>query len=104
MDDSVRAVLGLLETPEAVGGVFNIGNEQEITIRGLAERVRERVGSDSEIVTVPYDEAYGEGFEDMERRQPDTTKIRTLLGWEPEKSMDEVIDDVVEYYWVKATA
>ncbi len=76
VDDSVRAVMGLLEAPEALGEVFNIGNENEITIRALAERVRERVGSDSEIVVIPYDEAYGEGFEDMERRQPDITKIK----------------------------
>ena len=104
VEDSVRAVLGLLEAPEALGEVYNIGNERELTIRALAERVRERVGSDSEIVTVPYDEAYGEGFEDMERRQPDTAKIRGLLGWEPERSMDEIIDDVVEYYRVKVTS
>ena len=101
VEDSVRAVLGLLDAPEALGEVYNIGNEREITMNALAERVRERVGSDSEIVTIPYDEAYGEGFEDMERRQPDTAKIRGLLGWEPEKSMDEIIDDVVEYYRVK---
>jgi UDP-glucose 4-epimerase len=63
----------------------------------LAERVKDRVGSTSEIVVVPYDEAYGEGFEDMERRQPDIGKIRGLLGWEPENSMDQIIDDVVAY-------
>ena len=102
VDDSVRAVLGLLDAPEALGQVYNIGNEHEITIRALAERVRERVGSSSEIVVVPYEEAYGEGFEDMERRQPDTAKIRGLLGWEPEKAMDEIIDDVVEFYRLKA--
>ncbi len=68
----------------------------------LAERVRDRVGSASEIVVVPYDEAYGEGFEDMERRQPNIDKIRGLLGWEPEKSIDRIIDDVVAYYQVLA--
>ena len=98
VDDTVRAVLGLLEAPDAVGEAFNIGNEQEITMMELAERVKERVGSASEIVLVPYHEAYGEGFEDMERRQPDIGKIRGLLGWEPEKSMDQIIDDVVAYY------
>ena len=66
----------------------------------LAERVKDRVASASEIVVVPYDEAYGEGFEDMERRQPDIGKIRGLLGWEPEKSIDQIIDDVVAYYQV----
>ena len=98
VDDTVRAVLGLLEAPDAVGQAFNIGKEQEITIMELAELVKDRVGSASEIVVVPYHEAYGEGFEDMERRQPDIGKIRGLLGWEPEKSMDRIIDDVVAYY------
>ncbi len=98
VDDTVRAVLGLLDAPDAVGQAFNIGNEQEITIMELAELVKDRVGSASEIVVVPYHEAYGEGFEDMERRQPDIGKIRGLLGWEPEKSMDQIIDDVVAYY------
>ena len=96
--------MGLLDAPEALGEVYNIGNEHEITIYALAERVRDRVGSESEIVVIPYDEAYGEGFEDMERRQPDTTKIRDLLDWEPEKDMDEIIDDVVGFYRVKASA
>jgi UDP-glucose 4-epimerase len=100
VEDSVRAVLGLLDAPGAVGQAFNIGNEHEITMMALAERVRARVGSISEIVVVPYDEAYGEGFEDMERRQPDIGKIRALLGWEPEHSMNKIIDDVVEYYSV----
>lgn len=98
VDDTVRAVLGLLDAPDAVGQAFNIGNEQEITMMELAELVKVRVGSASEIVVVPYHEAYGEGFEDMERRQPDIGKIRGLLGWEPEKSMDRIIDDVVAYY------
>ena len=68
----------------------------------LAERVKDRVASASEIVIVPYDEAYGEGFEDMERRQPNIGKIRGLLGWDPEKSIDQIIDDVVAYYQVLA--
>ena len=102
VDDSVKAVLGLLDAPGAVGEAFNIGNEHEITIMALAERVKDRVGSASEIVVVSYDEAYGEGFEDMERRQPDIGKIRGLLGWEPEKSIDQIIDDVVAYCQVLA--
>ena len=101
VDDTIRAVMGLLDAPGAVGQAFNIGNEREITMMGLAERVKDRVGSVSEIVLVPYDEAYGEGFEDMERRQPDIGKIGGLLGWKPEKSIDEIIDDVVAYYAAK---
>ena len=102
VDDTIRAVLGLLDAPGAVGQAFNIGNESEITIMELAERVKDRVGSSSEIVLVPYDEAYGEGFEDMERRQPNIGKINGLLGWKPEKSIDQMIDDVVAYYQVLA--
>ena len=98
VDDSIRAVLGLMEKEQAIGQVYNIGNEQEITMMELAERVKEKAGSSSEIVTVSYEEAYGEGFEDMERRQPDTTKIHDLLGWEPEYTMDDIIDDVIGYY------
>ncbi|MCH7564367.1 MAG: GDP-mannose 4,6-dehydratase [Gemmatimonadetes bacterium] len=98
VNDSIRAVLGLMETDEAIGQVYNIGNEHEITMMELAEKVKEKAGSKSEIVLVSYEEAYGEGFEDMERRQPDTTKIRGLLGWETEYTMDDIIDDVIGYY------
>ena len=87
-----------MEKEQAIGEVYNIGNEQEITMMALAERVKEKAGSNSEIVLVSYEEAYGEGFEDMERRQPDTTKIRGLLGWETEYGMDDIIDDVIAYY------
>jgi UDP-glucose 4-epimerase len=94
--DVVRALADLMERDDLYGQVFNIGSESEITIRGLAETVRELVGSDAPITYVPYDEAYEEGFEDMQRRVPDTTKIRTVLGWEPQKSLEEIILDVKE--------
>ena len=95
--DSIRAVQGLMDDEEAVGEVFNIGHEQEITIRALAERVKERTGTDSPIEIIPYDQAYESGFEDMLRRQPDTTKIKDLLGWEPSFDIDGIIDSVVEH-------
>ena len=98
VNDSIRAVLGLMDTEAAIGEVYNIGNEHEITMMELAEKVKEKAGSKSEIVLVSYEEAYGEGFEDMERRQPDTTKIHDLLGWETEYGMDDIIDDVIGYY------
>ncbi|RMH15909.1 MAG: NAD-dependent epimerase/dehydratase family protein [Gemmatimonadetes bacterium] len=98
VEDSVRAVLGLMEHEGAYGEVYNIGNEHEITITELAERVKARTGSDSEIVYVPYEEAYGEGFEDMERRQPDISKITAAIGWTPEHSLDDIIDDVIQYH------
>ena len=99
--DTVRAILGLLGRDEAWGRPYNIGSEEEITILGLAEKVKERTGSDSPIETVPYAEAYGEGFEDMERRQPDTTRIRELIGWRAEHSLDEIIDATADH--IRAT-
>lgn len=95
--DVVRAVIGLAETPEADGQVFNIGSEQEVTIRELAERVKAITGSRSEIVQVPYSEAYPSGFEDMQRRVPDTTRVRRLLGWRAEYSLDEILESVATH-------
>lgn len=95
--DTVRAVLGLLARDDAWGQAFNIGSEEETTIQGLAERVRDRVGSDSVIELVPYAEAYGEGFEDMARRKPDTRRIRELIGWRPEYTLDQIIDATAEH-------
>jgi UDP-glucose 4-epimerase len=92
--DVVRALAGLMERDDLYGEVFNIGSEAEITIRGLATRIRELVGSDAPIEYVPYDEAYEEGFEDMQRRVPDITKINSVLGWEPTRSLDDIVVDV----------
>lgn len=95
--DVVRAIIGLAEHPDAVGQVFNIGSTREITIRGLAELVKEELDSPSEIVFIPYEEAYGPGFEDMQRRVPDIAKIRRLLGWEPEISLEETIHRIAQH-------
>ena len=94
--DVVRALAELMERDDLYGEVFNIGSESEITIRGLATRVRELVGGEAPITYVPYAEAYEEGFEDMQRRVPDITKIQSALGWEPTKSLDEIVLDVKE--------
>ncbi|MBN1284994.1 MAG: GDP-mannose 4,6-dehydratase [Anaerolineae bacterium] len=96
--DVVRAIVALADAPEAVGQVYNIGSSEEVTIYELAERVRARVGSRSEIVLVPYDRAYEEGFDDMRRRVPDTRKIQTTIEWAPTQTLDEIIDAVVAYY------
>jgi len=96
--DAVRALLDLPTRPEAYGEVFNIGGGREITIMGLAELVRERTGSDSEIVTVPYDEAYAPGFEDMHRRVPDVSKLNRVTGYEPQVDLEEIVDRVADYY------
>jgi len=95
--DSVDAVIRLIDEPDAVGQVFNIGSEEEISIRGLAERIRDRLGSDSEIVTIDYQEAYGDGFEDMERRQPDTSRLRELTGWDRHFDLDAIIDQTADH-------
>jgi UDP-glucose 4-epimerase len=95
--DVVRAVVGLAEHPGAVGEVFNIGNTEEITILGLAERVLELTRSQSEIRMVPYDEAYGPGFEDMQRRVPSIEKLNHLIGHTPRCTLDDTLRRVIEY-------
>jgi UDP-glucose 4-epimerase len=96
--DVVGALVALMDKEEAVGEVFNIGSNEEVSIMGLAERVKELTGSKSEIVTVPYDEAYEEGFEDMPRRVPDTSKVAALTGFRPTVTLDEILQSVIEYY------
>ena len=93
--DVVEAALLLLETEEAVGRTFNIGSPNEISIRDLATRVIERTGSDSEISLIPYEEAYGKGFEEIGRRHPDLGLIHGITGWSPVRSIDDMIDDVI---------
>jgi UDP-glucose 4-epimerase len=93
--DVVDAVTSLLDHPDAVGNVYNIGSSYEITILELAERIIERSGSRSEVRLVPYSEAYAEGFEDMRRRVPDTTKLRDLTGWEPQRTLEDILDDAI---------
>jgi UDP-glucose 4-epimerase len=93
--DTVQAMLSLFDNDDAVGGVFNIGSSDEIAIIELARRVIERTGSRSKIQLVPYDEAYDEGFEELGRRQPDTTALRELTGWAPSRTVDDAIDDVI---------
>jgi UDP-glucose 4-epimerase len=95
--DVVDALVGLAGEPRAVGEVFNVGSDQEITIRDLAERVKAASCSSSSIHYVPYDEAYEAGFEDMPRRVPDISKIQALIGYRPKLGMDEIVRLVVEH-------
>ncbi len=81
--------------PAAIGEVYNVGNIEEVTIRELAERIKAATGSQSPIVTIPYDEAYEAGFEDMPRRVPDLTKIHKAIGYVPKVGLDEIISRVV---------
>jgi len=94
--DTVGALVRLLDTPAAVGDVFNVGSQHEISIRGLAELVVDVVGSSSGIVFVPYAEAYEPGFEDMERRLPDIRRIHDATGWEPTRSLRQIVADTVD--------
>ncbi|HWS87128.1 MAG TPA: GDP-mannose 4,6-dehydratase [Pyrinomonadaceae bacterium] len=96
--DVVGALVALMEAEDSVGEVFNIGSTEEVSIMQLAERVKALTGSKSEIVTVPYDEAYEEGFEDMPRRVPDTSKVSKLTGFQPTVTLDEILQSVIEYY------
>ncbi len=96
--DVVGAMLTLAVEPRAVGEVFNIGNGREITIMDLARKIKAMTGSDSEIVTIPYDEAYEAGFEDMPRRVPDLRKIRSLIGYEPRVQLDEILTRVIDSF------
>jgi UDP-glucose 4-epimerase len=99
--DVTRAVGELAEHTGAVGQVFNVGATEEITIRDLAERVIRLTGSDSEVVMVPYDEAYGPGFEDMRRRVPSIEKLNALIGYRPRCSLDDILRRVIEHERLK---
>src|SRR4051812_24774938 len=91
--DAVKALIGLAEEPKAVGQVFNIGNSQEITIDDLAKLVKEMTNSKSPIQKIPYNRAYEEGFEDMQRRVPDISKIRRMIGYKPKCSLRDILTD-----------
>ena len=93
--DVVGALIRLADAPEAVGQVFNIGSNEEVTIADLARRVKIQAGSCSEIVRVPYSEAYEPGFEDMPRRVPDLTKIGGFIGYRPTRTLEQILEDVI---------
>jgi len=95
VSDVVRGVLGLVEEPRANGEVFNLGSDEETTIDELAQKVKELTASDSVIEHIPYEKAYEEGFEDMRRRVPDLTKIRETIGYEPQVSLNELLERVI---------
>lgn len=104
VSDAVGALVALAEHSKAVGEVYNIGSDREITILDLAERVKQLTASGSRIVRVPYDEAYEEGFEDMMRRVPDISKIQALIEYSPKLSLDEILESVIQYQQSKTTA
>ena len=102
VSDAVSAVLAIFNDVQAEGQAFNIGGEEEVSIRELAERVIQVTGSSSRIEYVSYEDAYPAGFEETMRRVPDTTKLRTLTGWKPKYSLDEIIKDIENYFRSKS--
>ena len=96
--DVVGALIKLMDTTDSIGQVFNIGSTEEISILQLAEKIKELTKSTSEIVFVPYDDAYEEGFEDMPRRVPDTTKINQLVGFKPEMTLNRILETVISFH------
>jgi UDP-glucose 4-epimerase len=101
VSDVVRAMTLLSQEPRAVGQVFNIGSSQEVTIEHLAQLTVALCSSQSAIQYIPYDQAYETGFEDMRRRVPDTTKIKTLLGWRPGMTLEGILQGVIAYYRIE---
>jgi UDP-glucose 4-epimerase len=95
--DVVRALIGLAERTDASGQVYNIGGTEEVSIGGLAQRIKTLTRSESPIINVPYAEAYAPGFEDMQRRVPNVGRIQKLLGWKPQNSLDEILQAVIDY-------
>jgi UDP-glucose 4-epimerase len=98
VSDVVRALVGLMETDRTYGQVFNIGSNAEISIGDLARQIREMCGSRSEIVKIPYEEAYEHGFEDMPRRIPDTSRIQATIGWAPSIPLPRILSDIIDYF------
>jgi UDP-glucose 4-epimerase len=96
--DVTDALIKLMSKSEAVGQIFNIGNPEEVTIKELALMVKEMTGSSSEIEHIPYEKAYGPGYEDMQRRCPDITKVRNLIGFEAKTDLKGIIQSVIDYF------
>jgi len=96
--DVVKGIISLTNHPDAVGEVFNIGSDKEITIENLAIKIKQMTNSRSEIQYILYDKAYEKGFEDMRHRKPDLTKIKSLIGYEPKVKLEEALIKIIEYF------
>src|SRR4051794_16796793 len=96
--DVVGALVKLVNEPRSIGQVINIGSTQEVTMSRLAERVRDLSGSKSPIKFIPYEQAYESGFEDMPRRVPDLTRVKGLIGYEPQHQLDAILTQVIDYF------
>ena len=97
INDAVKGLLLVMDSEKAVGEVFNVGNNQQVTIMELAKKVIEITGSKSTIEKIAYEKAYPQGFEDMQRRVPDISKMKQVLGWEPKLNLDQIIKDIAAF-------
>ena len=93
----IGAVLALVKDDSTIGDYFNVGGIGEVTIKELAERIIARTGSSSKLVSIAFDQAYGAGFEDMQRRVPNISKVKAKIGWSPAHNLDSIIDSVAAY-------
>ena len=98
VSDAIRALLTVIDSDKAIGQVFNVGNNHQISIMDLAKKVIEFTGSKSEIKKISYSDAYPAGFEDMQRRVPDISKIKNVLGWSPEFGLEQIIRDIAHFH------
>jgi UDP-glucose 4-epimerase len=96
VDDTVRALVALMDAPNTSGEIYNVGSPNRIRIIDLADRIRQALGSSSELVFVPFDQVYGQGIEDMLHRIPSIAKVGAAVGWKPERSLDDILADVIE--------
>ncbi|MDI6591325.1 MAG: SDR family NAD(P)-dependent oxidoreductase [Patescibacteria group bacterium] len=98
IEDVVEALVKLMNHPKAPGQIFNLGSEEEITIRELAQKIKKLTGSKSKIIFIPYTKVYGSGFEDMEHRKPDLTKIKKLINYQPKVTLEESLKKIIDYF------
>jgi nucleoside-diphosphate-sugar epimerase len=96
VDDTVRALVALMDSPNTSGEIYNVGSPNRIRIIDLADQIRQALGSSSELVFVPFDQVYGQGIEDMLHRIPSIAKVGAAVGWRPERSLDDILADVIE--------
>ena len=96
--DVVGAMIGLMSNPDAIGEIFNVGNDQKVSISELAQMIKQLTKSDSEIVFIPYDEAYEHGFEDMRIRVPNLNKVQKVIGYYPQIGLDDILKDVIRHF------
>jgi len=96
VDDTVRALVALMDSPDTSGEIYNVGSPNRIRIIDLADRIKQALGSSSELVFVPFDQVYGQGIEDMLHRIPSIAKVGAAVGWKPERSLEDILADVIE--------